>query len=197
LPALLKETSFAHRPAREDTRLVKECLAGREEAWAALIEKYKALIYSIPIKYGLPAQEAADVFQNVCAELFARLPELRKPQALPKWLMQVAHHECYRWKRMQQRMVSRDTESDLPEPDVPPIAESLIRQTEEEQILREAIAGLTPQCHKLVAALFLEQPAKPYAEIAADLGLAVGSIGFTRQKCIERLRRILEKAGFR
>lgn len=179
-----------------DTLLVKECLAGSEEAWSLLIEKYKALIYSIPVKYGLPPQEAADVFQATCTELLTRLPEIREPRALPKWLMQVAHHESYRWKRQGQRVVSRDADEDLPEPEVPPIAESLVQQTQEEQILREAMASLTPQCRRLVELLFYEDPARPYTEVAKELGLAVGSIGFTRQRCIERLRRQLEDLGF-
>jgi RNA polymerase sigma factor (sigma-70 family) len=179
-----------------DTRLVKECLAGNEEAWSALIDKYKALIYSIPVKYQMPPQEAADVFQAVCMELLSRLPGLREPKALPAWLIQVTHHQCFRWKRQQQRVVSSDSETGILEPEIPPIAESLIRQTQEEQILREAISELAPQCQKLVAALFFESPARPYAEIAAELGLAVGSIGFTRQKCIERLRKSLKKMGF-
>src|SRR5260221_9253538 len=111
------------RTGRDDTRLVKECLAGNEEAWALLIDKYKALIYSIPVKYGLPPHEAADVFQSTCVELLTRLPELREPKALPKWLMQVAHHQCYRQKRHAQRLVSRDADLDLPEPATPAIAE--------------------------------------------------------------------------
>jgi RNA polymerase sigma factor (sigma-70 family) len=179
-----------------DTRLVKECLSGDEAAWAQLIDKYKALIYSIPIKYNLPPQEAADVFQSTCVELLVRLPELREPRALPKWLMQVAHHECYRVKRLSKRVVSRDSEENSPEPEVPPIAESLVQQTQEEQMLREAIAVLTPQCRRLVEMLFFESPSRPYAEVAAELGLALGSIGFTRQKCMERLRRQLEELGF-
>ena len=179
-----------------DTRLVKECLSGDESAWAQLIDKYKSLIYSIPIKYNLPPQEAADVFQSTCVELLVRLPELREPRALPKWLMQVAHHECYRVKRLSKRVVSRDSEENPPEPEVPPIAESLVQQTQEEQMLREAIAVLTPQCRRLVEMLFFESPSRPYAEVAAELGLALGSIGFTRQKCIERLRRRLEELGF-
>jgi RNA polymerase sigma factor (sigma-70 family) len=179
-----------------DTRLVKECLSGDEAAWAQLIDKYKALIYSIAIKYNLPPQEAADVFQSTCVELLVRLPELREPRALPKWLMQVAHHECYRVKRLSKRVVSRDSEDNPPEPEVPPIAESLVQQTQEEQMLREAIAVLTPQCRRLVEMLFFESPSRPYAEVAAELGLALGSIGFTRQKCIERLRRRLEELGF-
>jgi RNA polymerase sigma factor (sigma-70 family) len=182
--------------AWSDTRLVKACLAGNEEAWSLLIDKYKALIFSIPVKYGLSQQEAADVFQATCTELLVRLPELREPRALPKWLMQVAHHESYRWKRHNQRVVSRDGDTDLPEPATPPIAEDIVQQTQEEQMLREAMASLTPQCRRLVELLFFETPSRPYSEVAAELGLAVGSIGFTRQKCLERLRRHLEELGF-
>ncbi len=185
------------RASQDSARLVKKCLAGDENAWALLIDQHKALIYSIPIKYGLSQQEAADVFQATCTELLVRLPQLREPRALPKWLMQVAHHESYRLKRANQRVVSRDADPDLPEPETPAIAETLVAQTQEEQMLREAMTSLTPQCRRLVELLFFETPAKPYSEVAAKLGLAVGSIGFTRQKCIERLRRRLEELGFR
>ena len=182
--------------AATDERLVKDCLAGSEEAWALLIEKYKALIYSIPVKYRLPPHEAAEVFQATCVELLNRLPDLREPRALPKWLMQVAHHQCYRWKQQQQRLVSRDADPNLPVPETPAIAEALVQQTQEEQLLREAMASLSPQCRRLVELLFFEMPARPYSEVAAELGLAVGSIGFTRQKCMDRLRKRLGELGF-
>lgn len=191
-------TKTATKPPRasSDERLVKDCLAGSEEAWSLLIEKYKALIYSIPVKYRLPPHEAADVFQATCVELLRRLPDLREPRALPKWLMQVAHHQCYRWKQQQQRVVSRDGDPNLPEPETPAIAEALVQQTQEEQMLREAMDALSPQCRRLVDLLFFETPARPYAEVAAELGLAVGSIGFTRQKCMDRLRKRLGELGF-
>src|SRR6267143_787261 len=189
-------TRAAKKSPRDDTRLVAECLSGSEEAWSLLIEKYKALIYSIPVKYGLPPHEAADVFQATYMELLTRLPDLREPRALPKWLMQVADYQCYRWKRQHQRVVSRDAELDLPVPETPAIAERLVQQTQEEQIFRDAMAALTPQCRRLVELLFFENPPRPYTEVAAESGLAIGSIGFTRQKCIERLRRHLEDLGF-
>lgn len=184
-------------PNWNDRQLVTECLAGNQKAWALLIDKYKALIYSIPVKYGLSAEEAADVFQATCLELLKRLPDLREPRTLPKWLMQVAHHESYRCKRQAQRMVSRDADPELPEPGIPPIADQLVRQTQEEQMLREAMAGLGSNCRRLIEMLFYEFPARSYAVVAKELGLAVGSIGFTRQRCIELLRHQLEKLGFR
>jgi RNA polymerase sigma factor (sigma-70 family) len=196
MSAVITKAEKKTRNPWDDPRLVKECLAGNEDAWSLLIDKYKALIYSIPVKYGLPPHEAADVFQSTCMELLTRLPALREPRALPKWLMQVAHHQCYRVKRQAQRLVSRDAEPDLPEPETPAIAETLVQQTQEEQMLREAMGTLTPQCRKLVELLFFETPPRPYTEVAAELGLALGSIGFTRQKCMERLRRNLDELGF-
>jgi len=47
----------------------------------------------------------------------------------------------------------------------------------------------------LIELLFFETPSRPYSEVASELGLAVGSIGFTRQKCIDRLRRRLGELG--
>src|ERR1700694_746611 len=191
-------TKSAKKPAAlSDTRLVKECLSGNAESWSQLIDKYQALIYSIPVKYNLSRQESADVFQATCMELLVRLPELREPRALPKWLMQVAHHECYRVKRMNLRTISRDDGTNLPEAQIPAMAESIVQQTQEEQMLREALGVLTPQCRRLVELLFYETPSRPYTEVAAELGLAVGSIGFTRQKCLEKLRGKLEELGLR
>src|SRR6185436_12351191 len=82
-----------------DTRLVRECVRGNEQAWAALLARYKNLIFSIPIKRGIPRDDAADVFQRVCLLLLAELPHLREARALTMWLIRVTAHECERWRR--------------------------------------------------------------------------------------------------
>jgi hypothetical protein len=45
--------------------------------------------------------------------------------------------------------------------------------------------------------LFFEQPPLPYTEVARRLGLATGSIGFIRGRCLDRLRKLLVESGFR
>jgi RNA polymerase sigma factor (sigma-70 family) len=182
-----------------DTRLVRECRNGNEEAWAALLDKYKNLIFSIPIKRGLPRDEAADVFQRVCVLLLAELPHLREPKALPMWLIRVTSRECARWRRQEHPQSSRDT---VPVEaaalaDEKPLADELLARLKDEQILRDAVQTLPPRCRELIGMLFFEAPARPYQEIATRLGLAAGSIGFIRGRCLTRLRRELEKKGFR
>jgi len=65
-----------------NARLVEECLRGSEEAWNTLVDRYKNMIYSIPLRYGAPPQDAADIFQAVCLDLFNELPRLREAEAL-------------------------------------------------------------------------------------------------------------------
>src|SRR6185312_14456745 len=79
--------------ASSDEQLLRECLNGNDEAWSTLVDKYKHLVFSIPVKYGLSRADACDIFQSVWLEL-PQLPHLREPRALPKWLIQVAAHKC-------------------------------------------------------------------------------------------------------
>jgi len=64
----------------EDEWLVQGCIQGDHQAWEALIDKYKRLIFSIPIKYGASSADAADVFQAVCIEVLNSLPQLKNVQ---------------------------------------------------------------------------------------------------------------------
>ncbi len=182
---------------KSDRELVQGCLQGRDEDWSFLIDKYKNLIFSIPIRYGLSREDAADIFQAVCLELLQDLPKLKDPKALPKWLMQVAAHKCFHWRRQSARMVSHDDEEEaIPEVSVPAEAELNLREVEQEQMLREARAALPPRCQELIRTLFYEEPSRPYQQVAASLGLATGTIGLLRQKCLDQLRDQLDALGF-
>jgi RNA polymerase sigma factor (sigma-70 family) len=198
------ETSKPGRPRRflspgvtwSDARLVRACLSGNEHAWTTLIAKYKNLIYSIPMKYGASPEDAADIFQAVCLELFSELARLRKPDSLRSWLITVAAHQSFHWKRkVRHRAEDELTDLEAEKLGVDP-APTLIEQVEREQMLREAVAALPARCQKLVRLLFYHQPQLSYQEVAARLGLATGSIGFIRGRCLRRLQRTLEKRGF-
>ena len=98
---------------QSDEKLVRDCIAGKEEAWVALLEKYKNLIFSIPLKYRLSREDAAEIFQAVCTELLSELPNLRDPQALSGWLIKVTSHKCFHAHRQAQRWQGSE---DAPEP---------------------------------------------------------------------------------
>lgn len=193
-----ESTQNAAPSTASNARLVRDCLDGKEEAWQALVERYKNLIYSIPLKYGLSPEDSAEIFQSVCLSLLSELPKIRDPQALPAWLIQVAARRCSMWQREQQHFLGVDEEELETQVDKKSkeLSREQIREIELEQMLREAMAGLSTQCRQLLEMLFYESPARPYEEVAATLGLATGSIGFTRKRCLDYLRKKLESAGF-
>ena len=188
----------ARQSAWSDERLVRECCKGNQDAWSALIEKYKNLIFSIPIKFGMSREDSADVFQSVCVELLTGLPKLREAKALPKWLMQTSYHKCLRWKKDRLSFLgdAQQVEERL-EADPEELPEEIYAQVQREQNVREAIAALPARCNEMVGLLFFEDPPRPYEEVAKQLHLATGSIGFIRGRCLKKLRQLLEEKGFR
>lgn len=187
----------SHRQAPSDVSLVARCLAGDEAAWSLLIDRYKRLIYSIPFKYGLSSDEARDIFQSVCLDLVSELSRLRKPEALKGWLTSVTMHKALRLKRGHRRTDRLSTEEALVEvvPDDTPSAASVLEAAQREQAVRAAVASLPDRCQELVRLLFFSDPPLPYAQVAARLGLAVGSIGFIRGRCLKKLDAALRARG--
>src|ERR1700685_1503076 len=106
-----EETEGAIPAAHPDEQLVRDCVDGKHEAWSSLIDKYKNLIFSVPIKYGFSRDEAADIFQEVCLGLLSELKTVREPRALPKWLLMVTSHKCFHWKRRGNRFVDMEPEA--------------------------------------------------------------------------------------
>jgi RNA polymerase sigma factor (sigma-70 family) len=182
--------------AAEDEKLVQDCLNGDEKAWNRLIDKYKRLIYSVPVKYRLSPDDAADVFQNVCVDLFTNLAKLRKIESIRSWLITVATHKCFHHKRHQRQDVELDAMEQEMAEELAPAAPQVMQEVQEEQAVRDAILRLSPRCADLVKMLFFEQPPLPYTEVAQRLGLATGSIGFIRGRCLNRLQKILAELGF-
>src|ERR1700691_6819800 len=126
-----------------DAQLVQKCLKGDEAAWATLIDKYKNLIFSIPMRYGFSEEDSADIFQAVCLDLLTELPRLREPNALAGWLIQVARNKCFHRKQAQQRHPVQEID-DLSSYASRDEAEGLIAPVEQEQRLRDALVALSP-----------------------------------------------------
>jgi RNA polymerase sigma factor (sigma-70 family) len=186
----------AEEDPSSDAVLVRECLEGNQQAWNSLIERYKRLIYSIPYKYRATPEDCADIFQSVCLELYSELGKLRKTESLKSWLITVTVHKCFHWKRQQRGRVELDAMEQEQAEATAVVAPELLIEVEQEQLVREAIRKLKPRCAELIRMLFYQQPPLPYNEVAQRLGLATGSIGFIRGRCLRQLEKILLDSGF-
>jgi RNA polymerase sigma factor (sigma-70 family) len=198
MPTASPQDARAQREGWDDARLVQACRDGDQDAWAVLIHRYRRLIYSIPVRYGAQPADASDIFQAVCLELYAELPRLRKVQSLKSWLISVTAHQAFHWKQRTRKRASREGESLETQAAAAstPVPPDLLESAEREQTLRDAIRMLPPRCQEMIRLLFYEDPPLAYAEVARRLGLATGSIGFIRGRCLKKLERALGGARF-
>jgi RNA polymerase sigma factor (sigma-70 family) len=115
--------------------------------------------------------------------------------------MQTCYHKCLHYQRAADKLVElapegTDSDAALPASDADELPEHMLVQLEQEQILRDAITELPEKCERMVRLLFFEIPPRPYEDIAEELGMATGSIGAIRGRCLAHLRKHLEKKGF-
>ena len=180
-----------------DEELVARCLEGDQHAWETLVEKYKEVVWGVPLRYRLSPEDCADIFQAVWLDLFGELRNLRQVKALRAWLITTTAHRCYHWKKkLHGKNSINATEPEWDPEDTNPSFLQMKLQFERQQMLRDAMVHLPDRCREMIRMLFFEEPVRPYDEVARSLGLAVGSIGFIRGRCLKKLRELLEGMNF-
>lgn len=177
-------------PAAAVVDLVTRARRGDPRAWDLLVERYAALIWSICRRHRVAWPDADDVGQSVWLRLVDQLDAIRVPAALPGWLVTTTRRECLRVARRPPGQA--DDWSALDVEDVPDHqavqADQELLTAERQAALRAALADLPPSSRRLIA-LLAQDPPLPYTEISARLGIPVGSIGPSRRRCLDRLRR--------
>ena len=172
------------------TGLVTRARGGEEQAWAALVERYAPLIWSICRRHRLGDADADDAGQRVWLQLVDHLDKVRDPAALPGWLATTTRRECARVQRAARGAHAAGQTPDaetIPDHQTQTVEQQLLA-AERHAALREAFTRLPACCQRLIT-LLIQDPPVPYATISARLNIPVGSIGPKRSRCLDRLRR--------
>jgi RNA polymerase sigma factor (sigma-70 family) len=168
---------------RIDTDLVERCLKGDQAAWNDLVVRYQRLVYSVAHLFCSKPEDVCDVFQQVWLELFQQLADLRNVEALPAWLMTVTRRRSY--AMLHTRYGSEPLEGDIPD-----VSERLAC-VEREHSLERALEQLPERCRRLVHLLYFDVSEPTYSQISQTMGMPEASIGPTRARCLEKLRKLM------
>lgn len=184
----------------DDATLVERCKSGDGQAWAALVDRYQRLVYAIVRRIGLDEHGAADVFQTVFARLIEHLPRIGDASRLQAWIVTTAKREALLQLRLARRTVSMtaddaegdDAGAEWDLADESPIAEEVLAELQQLHSMNEGLQRLDERCRQLLQLLFREtDEPMPYDEVARRLSTSVGSIGPTRSRCLDKLRRLV------
>ena len=184
-----------HGVADSDRDLIRRCQQGSAGAWQQLLNKYERLVYSIPLRYGLSRDDAADIAQNTFTILIESLDTLSEDSRLGAWLATVARRNTWRLLERNRREIPSEG---LDGADLAARAVLLgksnadsIEHWELTELLDTGLSQIGEPCRELLLALYFQPELSSYAEVAARLDMPLGSIGPTRARCLKHLRQVL------
>ena len=168
-------------PELSDASLAARCRTGDHDAWRQLVERFSRYVYAIILRgYRLNADDAEDVFQDVFARAYEKLPALRDDEAIKPWLAQLTRHRCLDRLRERRETSLDDIAEPMAEPD------RAIEQIELATTLQAAIEQLPDRCAEILDRFFTQD--QSYRTIGAALDLPAGTIASRISRCLARLR---------
>ncbi|CRK60298.1 putative RNA polymerase sigma factor [Alloactinosynnema sp. L-07] len=175
----------------DTAELVREAGAGDQFAWRELVDRFSGLVWRVARSHRLTDSDAADVSQSTWITLAENITGLHAPDRLPAWLVTTARRESLRVIADRARVVVSEAFDDVPDENAP---ETTTLRTERDDLLWRAFATLPERCRTLLG-LVAFAPGLSYARMARAIGVAPGSIGNTKGRCLDTLRRTLAVFG--
>jgi RNA polymerase sigma factor (sigma-70 family) len=168
-----------------DARLVARCREGDQAAWAELVNRFSRYVYAIIGQgFGLRAENAEDVFQEVFTRTYQHLDRLRNDEAIRPWIAQLARRLCIDHLRGAAREQLTDEEVEPAEID------ETLAKLEEALSVHEALAGLPEHCQEILDRFFARD--ESYQTIGAALDIPSGTIASRISRCLGKLREMFE-----
>ncbi len=168
---------------------------GDQDAWRYLVEHHGPMVWGAARAYSMNRADAEDVCQVTWVLLAENLHKLRQPDALPAWLATTARREALRLVKARRRETPAGVDTLLL--DVADVADGPENRAVRTAVLSrvaQAFAGLSQRCQQLLRVMAVA-PDTSYNQIATALGMARGSIGPKRNRCLTALRRSLAATG--
>ena len=180
-------------PEKQVAQLVRAAAEGDRRAWEGLVQEFSGLVWAVARAHRLSESDVADVSQTTWLRLVEHLGRIEDPARLGAWIATTTRRECFRVLRARARQISVEDEPLEREPDDTNV-DAQVLLAERDAALWRAFARL-PARDQALLRMLVADPTPSYQEISAALGMPIGSIGPTRARCLERLRREAELAG--
>lgn len=177
------------RPVEEDGpgQWLTAAAAGDQGAWDLLVNRYNAMVWSIARAHRLAHHDSADVVQTTWLRLVEHVDRVREPDRVGAWLATTARNECLAHLRRHGRQIPADIDEIV---DSGPGLDEALLGAERQTALWRALQHVSDRCRQLLRIL-ASDPAPSYDEVGAAMQMPIGSIGPTRARCLETLRRLM------
>lgn len=193
-PEIIPVTDDAPPGHRLDPEIVRRALAGQQDAWEKLFQRYNAHLYRVARSFRLDEATCEDAVQTAWLRLVEHSSTLREPGSVGAWLVTTLRRHIFAVLR------SHRQGPELAGPEIDEVAdpghspEQEVTVSDRDAKLSLALRRLPDRDRELLAVL-MDSPSPSYSQVSAEFHLAIGSIGPTRARSLGRLRGELDALG--
>jgi len=166
---------------------------GDPEAFASLVNRYKAPAFSIALKILKNSEDAEEVVQEAFVRAFQNIKRFREESKFSTWLYRIVYNSCIseiRKNRRESVPLEKVAEHDPGFHDIDDALKQLSGK-EAKAIVREALEFLNPADYTLLTLYYYED--KPLKEIGKVMGLKYGNVKVKIQRARGKLHETLTK----
>ena len=172
--------------------LLGRCRSGDEGAFAELVDGYKNLVFALVSRTIADKSRVEDVAQDVFIKVHRGLPYFRGDSKLSTWIYRIVQNVCADERRRGGPEMSLDATDEEGRPLVTPGgADRQFADLELRDRLDKALARLPAKTRVLIAAYYFDE--RQYGELAAALGMPLGTVKIQLHRAKRRLRELLEE----
>ena len=180
--AMLPNPRLSDR-AKADYALVQRAIAGRQDAYATLMDRYRGAIHQMMYKMVSNNEDAADLTQEAFTKAFRKLPSYEPRYAFSTWLFKIATNNCIDYIR-KKRLVTLSIDETIKEDSdqqfsyniksaAPDPEESLVK-AQRARMMRSLVGQLSTKYRQMIEMRFYDELS--YDEIATTLGIPLGTV---------------------
>jgi len=167
---------MAFKDTRTDIELIDQCLAGDQDCFEELVNRYKNLVYSIILRQTRNSEEANDLAQDIFLKVYKNLASYTSEFKFSTWIMRItSNHIIDQHRKKKMETVSYEVytaEGGAIGTTASPEA-AYIRREQTERI-NKIITGL-PEIYKVPVVLY-HQHGLSYQEISEKIGEPISKI---------------------
>ncbi|WP_185929430.1 RNA polymerase sigma factor [Paenibacillus popilliae] len=173
-----------------DKDIIEQILAGRQDLYAILVNKYKQRMYGLLRGMGATHEDAQDIAQEAFIKAYRKLADHDRSRSFASWLYTIVVRTYQdRFKRKQLAVVEWEQESLLDEA----TPEMLYLRTESQRHIRQFIQQLPPTQRMVILLRYTNECT--YEEIGEITNLSMHQVKNALYRAKQSLKKLIEQGG--
>lgn len=178
---------------KDQENIIARARRGDADAFEQLVVAYRDQVFRLALRMCGSEADADEVAQEAFLSAWKALPNFRGESQFSTWLYQLTTHAAIDLMRREKRQIAADDITEVSAADPAPSPQQQAEQSEQREIVRDAILQLAPEQREVVVLRFMEELS--YEEIGAVLKLPSGTVKSRLNRAKAQLKEILSKSG--